>query len=168
MNQPQSAVIASRGCHTGKTVGRVANTPQLDQSLLFPPSSTGKRHELTPEEAKEGFIMGVTKHMVLHFPRRSPDGYTERLYSCEPRRSHYVTTGLLLPWGGLWMTTPKHWNRTAPQHSTGTAPESKGWRVNHRPKSTDTQPRANHTDSLQAWGELLSMIVFTNFPHLND
>lgn len=73
MNQPQSVVIASRGCHTGKTVGRVANTPQLDQSLTVSSLQQRERHELTPEEAKEGFIIGVTKHMVLHFPWRSPD-----------------------------------------------------------------------------------------------
>lgn len=86
--------------NTGKTVGRVANTPHLDQSLTVSSIQQRERHELTPEEAKEGFIMAVTKHMALNFPSRPPDGLTERLYSYEPGHSHYVTTGLLLPWGG--------------------------------------------------------------------
>lgn len=70
MNQPQPVVIAERGCRTGKTVGVVVNIPQQDQSPLFGPSSraNGEHHELTPEEPEEGFIKGVTKHMVLHFP----------------------------------------------------------------------------------------------------
>ena len=73
MNQPQSVVIASRGCHTGKTVGRVANTPEADPKPTFSSVQQRERHELTPEEAKEGFIKGVTKHIVLHFPWRTPD-----------------------------------------------------------------------------------------------
>ena len=66
MNQPQS-VLLKEGLTPVKNVGWVANTPHLDQNITVSLEQR-KRHELTPEEAKGGFIMGVTIHMVLHFP----------------------------------------------------------------------------------------------------
>lgn len=74
MNQPQSEVIALKGCHSGKAVrGGWQTHPRQTKAYCFL-LPTEERHELTPEEAKEGFIKGVTKHRALHFPWRLPDG----------------------------------------------------------------------------------------------
>lgn len=115
----------------------MVNTPQPDQSLLFRPSNRKERHELTPEEAKEGFIMGVTKHIVLHFPWCSPDSYTERPYFLEPGHSRYGTTGLLPPWGAAndnTLTLEQDCTSAFNRHHTQ-EPVSKGRRVNHRPNA---------------------------------
>lgn len=54
-----SQVVKQREGWQHTPVGPKPTVSSLQQRL---------RHELTPEEAKEGFIKGVTKHIVLHFP----------------------------------------------------------------------------------------------------
>lgn len=65
---PLNESFSVKGVSYSYTVGRVTNTPQLDQSLTVSSVQQREGHELTPEEAEEGLIIGVTKHMVLHFP----------------------------------------------------------------------------------------------------
>lgn len=131
----------------------VANTPQLGRSLTVSFIQQRERHELTPEEAPEGFIMGVTKHMVPHFPWRWPDGSTERLYSCEPGRSHYVTTGLLLPWGGCeWPHPDMEQSRSSALNRHRTQePVSRGRRVKNGPNEK----------TLRASGQRITMLTIS-------
>lgn len=108
MNQLQSVVIASRGCHTVKRVGGVAHIVQQDQSLLFPPVQQRERHELCSKKGRGGFHYGTHQthaaQLSMVFARRLNRGalfLQTRIWSlcndrsCSPGVSACVCEGVV-------------------------------------------------------------------------
>lgn len=90
---------------------------QLEQSLTVSSIQQREGHELTPEEAEEGLIIGVTKHMVLHFPWCSARQQNRGALYLSLRMYSLCNNRAPAPLRGPRVTAPKHWNRTAPQSS---------------------------------------------------
>lgn len=140
MNQPQSVVIASTGCHTGRGGKHTPMGPKPTVSYV----QQRECHELTPEEAQEGFIMEVTKHIALHFPCCSARRPNREALFLQARTPSLCNNSAPAPLGGLRVTTPKHWNRTTPQHLQPPHPRARHPGLKGKPSAirTDRQTLA--------------------------
>lgn len=165
MNPAQFVVITSRGCHTGKTVGGVANTPRSDQkAYCFPHREC---YELTQEEAKGRFHYGshqtpsaAFSTMYARRTNREALFLRARTYSlCNNSGSGPMEVG-------QGLTTPKHWNKTTPQHSTATTPRQQFRQKVNYPTSAPRvsgRPNVNHNHCPQALENLVLVTGFTHF-----
>lgn len=134
MNQPQSVVIAWRGCRTAHTEGREATHPSWTKAPLFPPSNKVNAMSSLSSRQRNSSLWESPKHTVLNFPWWWPARLNrEALF--------------------LWARTSSLRNNRAPAPQRGAVsdhtqtleqdcvsplgvhraqnPVSEGWRVNH-------------------------------------